>query len=119
MAALLVLVTSRLASALPAPICDEHAQSMAAPFPLMPSHNGEASAAKPCEGKQRFRLDGAPAPERDQPSGTWADGYDRAPPAEVFRVARDRGHGARPAQAAEAVERPGFPSLVFRPPRAR
>lgn len=117
LAALVVLLVGGAASAAPAPMCDEHAQSIAAPFPIFPSHDGEARAGKPCRSKGKFELGRAPAPEREQPPSTSWDGVDRAPPAEPFRLVRDRGHSARPGGELEIPARPGFASGVFRPPR--
>lgn len=117
LAALVVLVVGGVANAAPAPMCDEHAQSIAAPFPLFPSHGGEARMGRPCWGKGKLELGRAPAPERDQPQSTSSDGFDRAPPAEPFQLVRDRGHAGRPAHTIETRRLPGFADGVFRPPR--
>lgn len=116
LAALVVLLVGGVASAVPAPMCDEHAQSIAAPFPLFPSHNGEARADRPCKGKRSFGLGRAPTPERDQPP-TQADGFDRAPPAERYVIVRDRGHAVRPVDSETGAPRPGYEDGIFRPPR--
>jgi len=118
LAALVVMLVGGAAAAAPAPMCDEHAQSIAAPFPLFPAHGGEARAHRPCWSKGSFELGRAPAPERDQPQGASSDGFDRAPPAERFAVVRDRGHSARPTDTDRTTPRPGFREGVFRPPRA-
>jgi hypothetical protein len=118
--AAMVLLVAGAATAAPAPMCDELGQSIAAPFPIFPSHNGEArSGLKPCEGKGRFSLGAAPAPGHDQPPTTWTDGSDRAPPKMGFSVARACGSQQPVATSRVRLVRPGFDSGVFRPPRAR
>jgi hypothetical protein len=117
LAGLVVFLVGGAALAVPAPMCDEHAQSIAAPFPLFPSHNGEARAGSKCKGKNSYELGRAPAPEREQPQSN-ADGFDRAPPAGPFVLVRDRGHALRPEGSEIAATRPGFQDGVFRPPRA-
>ena len=118
LAALVVLLTTSAASAAPAPMCDEHAQSIAAPFPLFPSHDGEARTGRPCKGKGRYELGRAPAPEREQPQSAPFDGVERAPPVAEFKVMRDRGRAEPPRDAERAAACPGFCSDVFRPPRS-
>ncbi|MBK8995673.1 MAG: hypothetical protein IPM35_07990 [Myxococcales bacterium] len=117
LAALVVLLVGGAASAAPAPMCDEHAQSIAAPFPLFPIHGGEARAGRPCWSKGKFELGRAPSPERDQPQSISADGFDRTPPAKPFALVRDRGRSKRPADTILALTCPGFADGVFRPPR--
>ncbi|MCC6904036.1 MAG: hypothetical protein IT377_34030 [Polyangiaceae bacterium] len=117
--AVVVLLVSGVAAAAPAPMCDEHAQSIAAPFPIFPSHFGEASTSRPCLGKNRFELGHAPTPERDPPGSVAAHGVDRAPPAAHFQVVRDRGRVLAPRAPERALPRHGFSSDVFRPPRSR
>lgn len=117
LAALVVLLVGGAASAAPAPMCDEHAQSIAAPFPLFPSHGGEARAARPCWTKGKLELGRAPGPEREQPPSISADAFDRAPPARPFALVRDRGRSSRPTDTVSTPTRPGFVDGIFRPPR--
>ncbi len=117
--AVVMVLVSGIASAAPAPMCDEHAQSIAAPFPIFPSHFGEASASRPCFGKNKFELGHAPGPERDQPQSISAHGVDRAPPAAHYKVVRERGRVLPPCSPERAAPRHGFSSDVFRPPRSR
>lgn len=118
LAALAVLLVTGLAAATPAPMCDEHAQSIAAPFPLFPSFNGEVRGVRPCAGRQAHQLGQAPTPERDHPRAS-ADTFDRAPPSERFVVVRVRGQLQPPARADGSGPRAGIQNNVFRPPRAR
>jgi hypothetical protein len=117
LAALATLLVTSAVFAVPAPMCDEHAQSIAAPFPILPSDNGEASASKPCEARRHFELGRAQTPERHGSSAN--EVVERALPAKVFAMPRDRGRQSPPASAKRCAARPGFTNGVFRPPRAR
>ncbi len=115
--AVVVLFVGNVAFAAPAPMCDEHAQSIAAPFPIFPSANGEARSGRPCDGKPSYELGRAPGPERDHPQRA-ADTFDRAPPGAEFRLPRDRGRALpRTFESAPAIG-DGFTGDVFRPPRS-
>src|SRR5688572_8019733 len=62
--ALSVLFVAKSAAAAVAPMCNEDGQSIAAPFPLWPTKNGELKAEKPCN-LQDFFVSKAPPPDRD------------------------------------------------------
>lgn len=118
LAALVMVLATGTASAAPAPICDEHAQSIAAPFPIFASHDGEARAGWPCKGRTRYELGRAPAPERERPDSVPYDGVERAPPVAQFQLTRDRGRAKPPRDTETSIARAGFGDDVFRPPRS-
>ena len=113
--AVVALLVSGTAFAIPAPMCDEHAQSIAAPFPLLPSDNGEARASTPCEQRGSHELGRAPTPDRQNP--TAQEAAERVLPAHVWALPRDRGRQTPPAEAVKTDLRPGHSLGVFRPPR--
>ena len=116
LAALIVLATWSVAWAFPVGMCDEHAQSAYAPFPLLPSHNGEASQAWGCDAEGRYELSRAPSPDR-QRSSFAPPNIERLPPLAPFAMPRCRGQLLFPAETEGLAPRPGFQSDVFRPPR--
>ncbi len=116
-AALAVLLAGGVAWAMPAPMCGERAQSIDAPFPILPSQNGEARATNPCTRWGSFELGNAPTPEHGPQTAADAT-IDRAPPISSWRLPRDRGRKLPPAEAIHLSLQPGFQRGVFRPPRA-
>ena len=116
MSALAVLLVWSSAWAVPAGMCDEHAQSMAAPLPLFPSNNGEASTGYPCDGKGGHQLGRAPAPDHER-SKLAPPSIERVLPLTEFALPRDRGQKLPPDEATRLVAQPGFGNDVFRPPR--
>lgn len=113
-ASLSVLLCATSAAATPAPWCNDAAQSDIAPFPTLPSHNGELRAGTPCHDWDGTEAGRAPAPEREQTAQTRAP--ERVPPVAPWSLPRDRGRKLTPAIEWQ-FERPGFVLGVFRPPR--
>lgn len=113
LAALTLLFVSTSTFAMPAPLCNEHAQSSVAPFPILPTRNGEVRA--PCSPRRGFALRRAHAPRRRRASAP-VDPGGRAIPVAGFGLRRDRGRRLPPGQAVSAVTRPGHGLGVFRPP---
>ena len=112
-----IVASASVAWASPAPMCDEHAQSIAAPFPILPSHNGEARSA-PCDDwRGGFELGRAPSPDRDHQVP--ASSIERALPVTVWGLPRDRGHSVRPAEAVRLDLRAAHTGRIERPPRSR
>lgn len=112
--ALSVLFVAKVAAAAPAPMCNEVGQSIAAPFPLWPTKNGELKAEKPCDWKDFF-VGKAPPPERDQQKRV-VETVERALPV-CWNTAGLRGTKL-PAPRAEHHSPPtGFVDSLFRPPR--
>ncbi len=105
----------RLAHAAVAGMCDENAQSIAAPLQLVPSHNGELRAVSGCEKNRAEKLDSAPAPAPDQQNSA-APTVNRAPPAGFAWSFRSRGDRVVAPEAVRSVTRPGWRGEIFRPP---
>ena len=103
----------RFAHAAVAGMCDENAQSIAAPLQLVPSHNGEARG---CETDKSDGLGNAPAPAPSQQISA-APVFDRAPPATFAWSFRSRGDRIAAPEVVRAPTRPGFGAEIFRPPR--
>jgi hypothetical protein len=101
---------------MPAGMCDEHAQSAPAPFPLLPSNNGAARAGTGCEGKPGYELGRVPIPDRE-PSSVAPPNVERVPPLATFALPRLRGQVLPRLEAVRLTARPGFDLGVFRPPR--
>jgi hypothetical protein len=113
--ALSIFFVAKSAAAVPAPMCNEEGQSIAAPFPLSPTKNGELSAGKRCDTRD-FRLDKAPPPERDQQKRV-AETIERALPV-TWHCTNAVGRKL-PAPAAVKAHAPtGFVDSLFRPPRS-
>lgn len=111
----MVLSVAKNAAAAPAPMCSEDGQSIAAPFPLWPTKNGELKADRPCDS-QDFQLGKAPPPERDQQKRV-GETVERSLPVQ-WKTPRIHG---RKLPAPRAVKQPGpsgFVHSLFRPPRA-
>ena len=117
LSALTVLLVWSTAWAIPAGMCDEHAQSAAAPLPLFPSNNGEASSGSPCGGRGNHELGRAPTPDNER-NTVAPPNIERLLPLTEFALPRDRGQQLPPAEATRLVAQPGFGNDVFRPPRS-
>lgn len=113
MAALVVLFVSASAFATAAPVCNEHAQSSVAPFPIQPTENGKVRA--PCSSRPDFQLGRAPAQRRHRFS-TLAFPGGRVLAVGSFALPRDHGQRVPPNLSACDVTRPGHGVGVFRPP---
>lgn len=112
--ALSVLFVAKSASAAPAPMCNEDAQSIAAPFPMWPTNNGELKAEKRCDS-QDFQWGKAPPPEREH-QRTAAQTVERALPI-WYRVTNLRGSKLPAPRAEKQLAPAGFVDSLFRPPR--
>jgi hypothetical protein len=112
--ALAIVFVAKGAAAAPAPMCNEVGQSIAAPFPLWPTKNGELTAGTPCD-TDLFQIGKAPPPDRDQ-QRPLAQSVERTLPV-WYRVTHLRGRKL-PAPVAEKQLGPsGFVDSLFRPPR--
>jgi len=116
LAAMVVFLFGSVASAMPAPMCNDSAQSIAAPFPTQPTKNGEVRGGTPCENRPGHELGRAPSGQHDQVPPPELP--HRVPPVKPATLPRDRGRAVRPAIPSRPMERPGFAQGVFRPPRS-
>lgn len=95
-------------------MCNEEGQSIAAPFPLWPTKNGELKAEKPCDN-QDFQVGKAPPPDRDQQRPA-AQTVERALPI-WYRITGIRGTKLPAPRAEKQLVPSGFVDSLFRPPR--
>jgi hypothetical protein len=113
--ALSILFVAKIAAAAQAPMCNEDGQSIAAPFPLSPTKNGELSAGKRCDTRD-FRVSKAPPPERDQQKRI-AEKVERALPV-TWHYPRTGGKKLPAPEAGKQRGPIGFVDSLFRPPRS-
>ena len=98
-----------------APMCDEQAQSIAAPPPIFPTRHAELTAHNPCA---RQMLEALSDVSKDSSLGVHnVDGVERAAPVVVPWPAAPVARRLPPPSRAIAPDRPGFQSPVYRPPR--
>ncbi|MEZ4221259.1 MAG: hypothetical protein R3B13_10025 [Polyangiaceae bacterium] len=98
-----------------APMCDESAQSIAAPFPLLPHDNGVLEGF-PCDTPTFDRVGGAPS-ERQDSTLRASLSIDRVMPSNGFWLPKRMGERiAIPAAARTHLPRE-HRSSVYRPPR--
>lgn len=110
-----LLFTTPAAASVAAPWCNDAAQSDIAPFPTLPTPNGELRAGAPCGGWDSSELGRTPSPERDQTSQ--APTPECVPPVRAWALPPDRGRQLSRCALEWQFERPGFVHGVFRPPR--
>jgi hypothetical protein len=111
----MVLSIAKNALAAPVPMCSEDGQSIAAPFPLLPTKNGELRAERRCE-TQDFQLGKAPPPERDHQKRA-GETFERSVPVQ-WKTAKLHGQKLPAPRAEKQPGRSGFVDSLFRPPRA-
>jgi len=111
----MVLFVAKSAAAAPAPMCNEQGQSIAAPFPLWPTKNGELKAEKRCDS-QDFQLQKSPPPERDHQKRV-AETVERSLPV-WWQTAKIHGHKLPAPRAVKEPGAVGFVHSLFRPPRS-
>jgi hypothetical protein len=112
--ALSIVFIAKSAAAAPAPMCNEDGQSIAAPFPLWPTKNGELKAEKRCDN-QGFQLGKAPPPERDHQRPA-AQTVERALPV-WYSIPSLRGIRLPAPRGTRQRVPSGFYDSLFRPPR--
>jgi hypothetical protein len=97
-----------------APMCGEHAESIAAPLPLVPTREGEIRATPDCDNGSRLLR--APPPDRShQLAG--AEGTERALPLLGALPRCPRGALIERPAVDSSLVLVGFRFEVFRPPR--
>jgi hypothetical protein len=100
-----------------APLCDEQAQTIAAPAPLTPVKPGTLNVVR-CVGELLQRLNVAPLPPERQPDLNIDFGH-RVLPA-LSHIALETRGVRRPLRALQDMAGPpGHDTGVYRPPRAR
>ena len=98
-----------------APMCDETAQSIAAPFPLLPSENGTIDAL-PCDAPTFEHLDDAPLPQQERSAEALAS-VDRVIPSGSAWLAGPKGIRQQIPKAAHYRCPSEHSRNVYRPPR--
>ncbi len=108
-----LIVLPKLAMAA-VPMCDENAQTIAAPFPIMPTRGGTVGELAGCERHDfQFEHGQAPAPERV----LTIDPPERMPPVSASWALSRKGTVVRVAAPDERRPRDEFRLGVFRPPQ--
>ncbi len=98
-----------------APMCDETAMSIAAPFPIYPSDNGTIDAL-PCDALSFERLDDAPVPQQEGSAEALAS-VDRVIPSGSAWLPGLKGIRQQIPKAAHYRCPPEHSRNVYRPPR--
>ena len=115
LAAVVVMLIGSVAWAAPAPMCNDSAQSIAAPFPILPSRNGELRGRTPCGERVRFELGKAPTPQHELTAPPLS--FMRMPAVSPRSIPRARGQRRPVSDTVRYSTRPGFAQGIFRPPR--